>query len=89
MINLTFQASIQNAERIAEMQGANRRIQDDLARVSRERDDALRELQYLRRQLNEKNQSSSDIEDELNRSRQVILNFFMVVQFYLVYAKLR
>ena len=53
------------------MQASNRRIQDDLARVARERDEAIRELQYLKRQVNERNQNNSDIEEQLDRSRQV------------------
>ncbi|XP_065058397.1 syntaxin-binding protein 4-like isoform X2 [Rhopilema esculentum] len=61
-------------DRLGEMQAANRRIQDDLARVSRERDDILRELQFFKRQLNEKNNNTSDIEDQLNRSRQEVAN---------------
>ena len=59
------------------MQAANRRIQDDLARVARERDDAIRQLQYLKREMNERNQNSSDIEDQLDRSRQVIFKIFL------------
>ena len=65
------QITQRETDRLGEMQAANRRIQDDLARVSRERDDILRELQYFKRQLNEKNNNTSDIEDQLNRSRQV------------------
>lgn len=56
------------------MQAANRRIQDDLARVARERDDAIRELQYFKRQMNERNQNGADMEDQLDRSRQVIVS---------------
>ena len=53
------------------MQASSRRIQDDLARVARERDEAIRELQYLKRQVIERDQSTSDIEEQLDRSRQV------------------
>ena len=61
------------------MQASNRRIQDDLARVARERDDAIRELQYLKRQVNERNQNNSDIEEQLDRSRQVCLAFSLTI----------
>ena len=71
LVSILSQIASRESERFAEMQSSNRRIQDDLARVARERDEAIRELQYLKRQVIERDQSNSDIEEQLGRSRQV------------------
>lgn len=69
-----LQIAKRESENFAEMQAPNRRIHDDLARVARERDDAIRQLQHLKRQLNEKNQNdAAAFEDQLDRSRQVAM----------------
>jgi len=68
------------SERFTEMQASSRRIQDDLARVARERDEAIRELQYLKRQVIERDQSTSDIEEQLDRSRQEVSNAYREVE---------
>eukprot|EP00794_Sanderia_malayensis_P007408 gene7408-8228_t len=70
------QRESENFTRVQEMQ---RRYQDEMGHVMRERDEALRELHFLRQRLNEKKQNDPVIEDELNRSRQEVANAYREV----------
>ena len=62
-----MQETQQNALALA----AANQSQEDLDRVSRERDEALREVQHLRKLLKQKERECSASEEELMKSRHV------------------